>query len=401
LRAAPPPAKAGISALLVRSDGVAAVVAGGGVLTARLGHAWNPAADIDGPLSKRGSWIIDGEGDCVDVLSRDGVGWKRLELDQAFAAVGDWSGDLLGESPDADVELELDPPGAMLTTRNPALPAPPPRHRPGSFVVAEPCGGHAAEPVPYPAREGVPAGHRPVLAAEMIRGEVLPRPWPTITDLDALADGLCRPGKDGCDHQAPPLRLPHLLYRARDKALSVLSLPDTCARPLRVEVIGGLPLLECGDAGTALFALGDAGFVADGSLDAASFDDRGLAVDGTLALVSAQPSLRAFVRRPAPAGDAGVWRTVTVPHAAAFRLLTAGRILVITEEQAAPEGSHLGFVLAQADGTLTTLATGVPVTGIIAEVTVEADGRIVLATRGSGGTTRHFVTADNRLADLP
>jgi hypothetical protein len=407
------PSLAGVMTVLVRDDGLIAVLlAGRGDeheirISRDDGRTWNRSKLRAEKLVRRGAWLTNGEKrlDCEAVLAADGRTWVRpTRAEQAaLENTRHWGSAVVTRS---DVQAFVEP-SDRETLVHPSAPT-----VVGHRVIAGPRACRPAKPGlvdEVPLRSDVASRSTSIRGVARLRRSSAPGIPATASDVEFFRDATCAAAHDGgyglCKHDAALTRQPHLarIDHSRER-VRVDAVPRGCERPEETLPVRGLGILMCGDGdGTRMFAAErDGSWRDEGRLDVRrDFRSRSTGIDGTLLLALHCPeteSCRTLVRAPMPAGDAAAWRLVAIPGAVTYRAGTMGSVIAIVQPD--PEvADRMQIVLARPDAEPELLAD-MRIAGDPHDVQVLADGRVRLEIREGGRTAAKLAFFVRRSGDL-
>ncbi|MCC6897520.1 MAG: hypothetical protein IT377_01020 [Polyangiaceae bacterium] len=421
--------------VVVRSDGVMAVQ--GGPPKAPLtflsrddGKSWQRSSFQPDRISRSGSFIWSDVWNCQAVLSENGSTWTKGGDELArFRSARSWSAAFgTGATPEGA------PSGAHRTLTDPPAPKVPPAKdrrtgrgcpappRPkGQYGILGLLGTGGVSGVLSADGEGFGSigtlgsgtgvvggigvggiGHRGMAGTEpawgSCRGAACLRPLAqslgTRSRFELFRDGRCAPGTSSRSCSDAFERPPHVaIIDNMTGKRRVADLPAGCM-PRHLLGVAGLGILVCGGArGLTLHVADSSGvFKEEGTLPDAAMTrwPVQVAADGTLLFhetCGERSTCRALVRRPVDPGTAGAFRELKVERAAAFRILTRGRALVVVRGsgdtsidlvQSSPEG----------DGPL---VRGLRFEGDLIDLRVDERGRVIARERRSKTESESFV----------
>jgi hypothetical protein len=253
----------------------------------------------------------------------------------------------------------------------------------------------------------IPAG---VLGS--IRGTVARPPAATESALRFFRDGLCATDAAGkCDYKKPPTRAPSALWFKRvpnSRPTRLVTLPSGCRQPFAIEVIHGLGLLRCAEAGktvvySAVEPEPDATGVIpapqlrpDGVLDVepADINGFGVAADGTILAVARCESgdCDAWLR-----SRNGGWKKITVAGGAAYRVLRGGRAVALVARAETDDRGRVAFVVV-GRGAQKVLVDGVSIPHRVTGFEIDPRRRVKLRlVRRDGSSYTALVGSKGRL----
>ncbi|MBK8256266.1 MAG: hypothetical protein IPK82_26815 [Polyangiaceae bacterium] len=357
-----------VSQVAARYDGVVVVVSHENADARRpsvwisADRGWNFQASTFVPRSivRKGGQIRGQLGACYATLSSDGKTWGYAPGDSHYQLNAAWERMVRTQDKPGYIKQE-----AFLTVRKPDIP----------FVpdAALQVGADGKCPEEKSGKRGGGGGGNLLgigglgsmggSGSEGILG-VAGLPFPvrrrSARQWSFLSDGMCHPDdmersrvNPSCKGQAAPPRFPRMLQTdERDLTQQVRDVPDGCT-PEQVINMGGTAVLSCAGKPhehTIYLAGPDGRWYAEGSLTCDMELRAGeTSADGGFSLLcgmywSGRASL--WVRKPAPLGEPGAFRSVEVKDAVTYRLLEGGKVFAITTKGKRDTAGGLGAAIS-------------------------------------------------------
>lgn len=342
-----------LNALFVRHDGVmvllgveeVAPTVGRVYISHDSGESFTRSEFHPQRLLRTGSWIWNGDANCVATLSRDGKHWSSNPSLSGAPGYKDPRNAMLTLSD----TMRAPAAGKSLPTLSSPLPpadVPDARH-----VGLEPT---CQDPIPTAeeieaareraaAEEAASRGPQPIpcSGAQCIRGFVPERPPETRHQFWLVADGHCKGTRDRtCEEEgAEVVRTPHLaIFDRREDRMALEALPEGCV-PERLFDASGMALLVCrGEQASVYTRTVQDDWVREIDLEVSHKEVGAVSIsrDGTLMLhgvCERDACAPSYLRAPVRQGLARAWTEVDLPEQLSAVPFDGGGVLVMTAPQ--------------------------------------------------------------------